>query len=83
MQVRRNWAKAASSSGSVSSNNGANRFETATEIYRGKDEYYNGDLVVRCRCLEECRVVTSWTEANPSRRFHGCKNYGVLFLGSW
>ncbi|KAK8538933.1 hypothetical protein V6N12_034637 [Hibiscus sabdariffa] len=29
-----------------------------------------------CRCGLEAKVVVSWTDDNPGRRFYGCKNYG-------
>ena len=45
---------------------------------RGKAEYYNGEKIAKCHCQESCRIVSSWTAANPSRRFHGCRNYGVM-----
>ena len=79
MHLRRNWAKATSSSASVSSNPGSNQSETREEIHQGKDEYCNGDLIACYHCHEECQIVTSWTESNPSRRFHGYKKYGVIF----
>ncbi|KAL8484410.1 hypothetical protein ACS0TY_026906 [Phlomoides rotata] len=32
---------------------------------------------VLCKCLEEARLRTSWTDANPGRRFHGCRYWTV------
>ncbi|KAK8478114.1 hypothetical protein V6N13_032707 [Hibiscus sabdariffa] len=29
-----------------------------------------------CRCGLEAKVVVSWTDDNPGRRFYGYKNYG-------
>ncbi|KAK8492342.1 hypothetical protein V6N11_066153 [Hibiscus sabdariffa] len=29
-----------------------------------------------CHCGHESKIVTSWTDENPGRRFFGCKNYG-------
>ncbi|KAL3510474.1 hypothetical protein ACH5RR_029875 [Cinchona calisaya] len=43
---------------------------------RGRVEYYNGDEIVFCKCGEPCGIVTSWTEINPARKFHGCHKYG-------
>ncbi|KAK8661824.1 hypothetical protein V6N13_091416 [Hibiscus sabdariffa] len=28
-----------------------------------------------CRCGLEAKVVVSWTDDNPGRRFYDCKNY--------
>ena len=49
-------------------------------IYEGNEEYYNGDKIVWCHCFEQCGIVIACMEANPSRRFHGCRNYGVIIL---
>ncbi|KAL8509809.1 hypothetical protein ACS0TY_016872 [Phlomoides rotata] len=32
---------------------------------------------VLCKCFEEARLRTSWTDANPGRRFHGCRYWTV------
>ncbi|KAL8478324.1 hypothetical protein ACS0TY_030294 [Phlomoides rotata] len=32
---------------------------------------------VLCKCLEEARLRTSWTDVNPGRRFYGCRYWGV------
>ena len=42
-----------------------------------KFENYTEDARVECHCREVCKIVSSWTTANPSRRFYGCRNYGV------
>ena len=57
----------------------SNPSESATEVYWGNDEYYNGGLTVQCLCHEECWVVTSCTESNPLRRFDDYKNDVVIF----
>ncbi|KAL8496837.1 hypothetical protein ACS0TY_020497 [Phlomoides rotata] len=28
-----------------------------------------------CFCGKETRICTSWTDHNPGRRFHGCKDW--------
>ncbi|CAL1382811.1 unnamed protein product [Linum trigynum] len=33
-----------------------------------------------CHCGEPTDLKTSWTEANPGRRFYGCSRYGVRFI---
>ncbi|XP_027183955.1 uncharacterized protein LOC113782254 [Coffea eugenioides] len=79
MHSRKNWDKASSSSASdqfINTVKGSNGSETGNSIYEGNEKYYSGDNIVRCYCQEQCRIVTAWTEANPSRRFHGCRNYG-------
>ncbi|KAL4272525.1 hypothetical protein GQ457_13G023110 [Hibiscus cannabinus] len=35
-----------------------------------------------CRCGLKVKVVVSWTDDNPGRRFYGCKNYGREFKAS-
>ncbi|CAL1377189.1 unnamed protein product [Linum trigynum] len=30
-----------------------------------------------CHCGEPTDLKTSWTEANPGRRFYGCSRYGT------
>ncbi|KAK4849293.1 hypothetical protein QYF36_023238 [Acer negundo] len=40
-----------------------------------------GDLYPNCLCGRRGRLCTSWTNANPRRRFWGCSNFrGALLL---
>ncbi|KAK1577794.1 hypothetical protein Q3G72_004815 [Acer saccharum] len=34
-----------------------------------------GDLYPNCLCGRRARLCTSWTNANPGRRFWGCSNF--------
>ena len=83
-EMHNKWRNLGSCSSS-STTNRSSRNETYGSSYvegfsRGKAEYYNGEEIVKCHCQESCKIVYSWTAANPSRRFHGCRNYGVIGL---
>ncbi|KAL8547601.1 hypothetical protein ACS0TY_007066 [Phlomoides rotata] len=39
--------------------------------------WLSGRSSVLCKCLEEARLCTSWTDANPGRRFYGCRYWRV------
>ncbi|KAL8477838.1 hypothetical protein ACS0TY_029942 [Phlomoides rotata] len=35
----------------------------------------DGGKLKVCYCGDEAQLRTSWTEDNPTRRFHGCKHW--------
>nr|GEU83477.1 zinc finger, GRF-type [Tanacetum cinerariifolium] len=34
--------------------------------------------MVNCFCTKRENVITSWTNENPGRRFHGCPVHGIV-----